>query len=81
MKNNEITFLGRKLKHSGNVDKIYAKDGMVHISSPEMHVWKVLKIYPINELFSVFPYYDFGENYQEKDQSDSVQSSYQSLCR
>ena len=81
MKNNEITFLGRKLENSDNLDKIYTKDGIVYISSPEIHVWKVLKIYHINDLFSLFPYYDFGENYQENDQSDSLQSRYQLLCR
>ena len=42
VKNNEIAFFGRKLKRSGHVDKIYSKDGTVHISSPEIHRGKVL---------------------------------------
>ena len=76
VKNNEIAFLGRKLKRSGHLNKIYTRDGTVHISSPEIHRGKVLKIYHINDLFNLFPYYDFGENYRENDQNDSLRSSY-----
>ena len=76
IKNNEIAFLSRKLKRSGHLTKIYTRDGTVHISSPEIHRGKVLKIYHINDLFNLFPYYDFGENYRENDQNDSLQSSY-----
>ena len=76
VKNNEIAFLGRKLKRSEHLNKIYTRDGTVHILSPEIHSEKVLKIYHINDLFNVFPYYDFGENYSENDQNDSLQSSY-----
>ena len=76
VKNNEIAFLSRKLKRSGHLTKIYTRDGTVHISSPEIHRGKVLKIYHINDLFNLFPYYDFGENYRENDQNDSLQSSY-----
>ena len=75
-KNNEIAFLGRKLKRSGHLNKIYTRDGTVHISRPEIHRGKVLKFYHINDLFTLFPYYDFGENYRENDQNDSLQSSY-----
>ena len=76
VKNNEIAFLSRKLKRSGHLTKIYTRDGTVHISSPEIHRGKVLKIYHINDLFNIFPYYDFGENYRENDQNDSLQFSY-----
>ena len=76
VKNNEIAFFGRKLKRSGHIDKIYSKDGTVHISSPEIHRGKVLKIYHISDIFSLFLYSDFGENYRENDQNDSLQSSY-----
>ena len=76
VKNNKIAFLGRKLKRSGHLNKIYTRDGTVHISSPEIHRGKVLKIHHINDLFNLFPYYDFGENYRENDQNDSLQSSY-----
>ena len=76
VKNNEITFLDRKLKHSGHLNKIYTRDGTVHISSPEIHRGKVLKIYHINDLFNLFPYYYFRENYRENNQNDSLQSSY-----
>ena len=69
IKNNEIAFLSRKLT------KIYIRDRTVHISSPEVHRGKVLKIYHTN-LFNLFPYYNFGENYWENDQNDSLQSSY-----
>ena len=41
----------------------------------ELHRGIVLKIYHINDLFSLFPYYDFGENYRENDQNDSLQAS------
>ena len=47
----------------GHVHKTYTKDEMMHIYSPEIHWGKVLN--HINYLFSLFPYYDFGENYQE----------------
>ena len=76
MKNNEIAFLGRKLKRSGHLTKLYTRNGTVHISSPEIHRGEVSKIYHINELFNLFPYYDFGENYSENDLNDSLQSSY-----
>ena len=75
VKNSEIAFLSRTLKRSGHLTKIDSRDGMVHISSPEIHRGKVLKIY-INDLFNIFPYYDFGENYWENDQNDSLQFSY-----
>ena len=76
MKNNEIAFLSRKLKRSGHLTKLYTRNGTVHISSPEIHGGEVSKIYHINELFNLFPYYDFGENYSENDLNDSLQSSY-----
>ena len=76
VKNNEIAFLSRKLKRSGHLTKICIRDGTVHISSPEIHRGKLLKIYHINDLFNLFPYYDFGENYRENDQNDSLQFSY-----
>ena len=76
VKNNEMAFLNRKLKRSGHLTKIYAKDGTVHISCPEIHRGKVLKIYHINYLFNLSPYFDFGKNYRENDQNDSLQSSY-----
>ena len=75
VKNNEIAFLNRKLKRNGHLTKIYTRDGAVHISSPEIHRGKVLKIYHTNDLFNLFPYYDFRENYRENDQNDSLQSS------
>ena len=56
VKENEIAFLGRKFKGSGHVDKIYTKEGVMHVSSPEIHRGKVLKIDHINYLFSLFPY-------------------------
>ena len=76
MKNNEIAFLSRKLKRRGHLTKLYTRNGTVHISSPEIHRGEVSKIYHINELFNLFPYYDFGENYSENDLNDSLQSSY-----
>ena len=72
---NEIAFLGRKLKLSGHLNKIYTRDGTVHISSPEIQRGKVLKIYHIKDLFNLFPYYDFEENYRENDQNDPRQYS------
>ena len=63
-KNKEISFFGRKRKRSGCLNKIYARDGTVHISSPEIHSGKVLKSFHINDLFNIFQFYDFGENYR-----------------
>ena len=42
VKNNEIAFVGRKLKRSGNLNKIHTRDGTVHVSSTEIHRGKVL---------------------------------------
>ena len=53
VKNNEIVFLGRKLKHSGHLSKIYTGDKLVHISSPGIHRAKLLKVYHIND-FLIF---------------------------
>ena len=69
MKNNETAFLGRKLKRSGHVEKIYTNNGTVHISSPEIHREKVLKTFHINDLFYFFSYYDFGENSRKNEQN------------
>ena len=41
VKNNEITFLSKKLKRSGHVNKTYTKAGMVHISIPEVQRGKI----------------------------------------
>ena len=41
VKNNEIAFLGRKLKRSGHLNKIYTRDRTLHISSSETHSGKV----------------------------------------
>ena len=71
---NLTAFLGRGFKRSGDLNKIHTRDGTVHISSPEIH--RVLNIYHINDLLNLFPCYDFGENYRENDQNDSLQSSY-----
>ena len=76
VKNNEIVFLGTKLERSGHHNKTYTRDGTVHISSPEIHRGKALKIYLINYLFNLFPYYDFGENHRENDQNQPLQSTY-----
>ena len=54
VKKKEIAFLGRKLKRSGHLNKIHARDGgTVHISSPEIRRGKVLKIHHINDLFNL----------------------------
>ena len=53
IKNNEIAFLSRKLKHSGHLTKICTRDRTVHISNPEIHRGKVLKIYHISDLFNI----------------------------
>ena len=58
VKNNKIAFLSRKLERSSRLTKIYKMNGTVHISSPEIHRGKSLKIYHKNDLFNLFPYYD-----------------------
>ena len=37
-----------------NLNKIFTRDGTVHISSPEIHRGKVLKIYHLNDLFNIW---------------------------
>ena len=70
VKSNEIAFLSRKFKRSGHLTKIYTRDGTV-----QKYTGKVSKIYHINDFLNLFPYYDFGENYRETDQNDSLQSN------
>ena len=56
VKNNEIAFLSRNFKRRGHLTKKYSRDGTVHISRPEIHRGKVLKMYHINDLLNLFPY-------------------------
>ena len=49
---------------------------MVHISSKEIDIEKVLKINNINSFCNLFPYYDFGEKYRDNGQNDSLLSSH-----
>ena len=42
VKNCKITFLGRKRKRSGHFNKMYTRNGTVHISSPQVHSEKAL---------------------------------------
>ena len=44
VKNNKIDFLGRKLRRSGHVNKIYAKNGTMYNSSPELHRGKAREL-------------------------------------
>ena len=37
VKNHEITFLGKKRKRCGHLNKMYTRNGTVHISSPQVH--------------------------------------------
>ena len=64
------------MKSIESINKIYTKDRVVHISSPEIDRENILKIYHVNDLFSLFLCCDFGENYRENAQNDSLQSSY-----
>ena len=68
--------IARKLKRADHIEKTFARDGTVHISSPDIQRGKVLKIYHLNNLFNLFPDHDFGENIIEDEQNDSIQSSY-----
>ena len=84
MKNNEIPFFGRQLTDNGHVDKIYTKDRERCIFLVQKYTVKVSKIYHMNDLSSFFPYYDFGDNYRENEQINSIQSSFNSfnsICR
>ena len=77
--NNLIAYNCRKLKRNGMIDKSYSREGVMHISSPQISNGKVIKVLHMNTLFDLFPEYDFneevrGENQQEHD--DSLQSSY-----
>ena len=78
LRSRKIAFLCRKLKRADHIEKTFTRDGIVHISSPDIREisGKVLKIYPLNNLFNLFPDLDFGENIREHEQNDSIQSSY-----
>ena len=63
VKNNEITFLGRKRERSVHLNNIYIQEMEWCIFQVQKYIVElVLKIYHINHLFNLFPYYDFGEN-------------------
>ena len=77
--NNLIAYNCRKLKRNGMIDKSYSREGVIHISSPQISNGKVIKVLHMNTLFDLFPEYDFndeviGEHQQEHD--NSLQSSY-----
>ena len=76
VRNNKIAYISRKLKRSGEVEKAYTKDGITHVSSPNINRGKIIKIFHINELYSLFPDYDFRENHGEGEHNESMQSSY-----
>ena len=42
--NNKIAFHCRKLKRNGQIDKIYSRDGVIHIASSNIRDGKVIKI-------------------------------------
>ena len=72
--NNLIAYNCRKLKRNGMIDKSYSREGVIHISSPQISNGKVIKVLHMNTLFDLFPEYDFndevrGENQQEHDDS------------
>ena len=76
--NNLIAYNCRKLKCNGMTDNSYSREGVIHISSPQISNGKVIKVLHMNTLFDLCPEYDFndeviGENQQEHD--DSLQSS------
>ena len=58
-----------------HVEKAYTKDGITHVSNPDINRGKIIKIYHVKELLNLFPDYDFGENHSE-DQNEPMQSSY-----
>ena len=64
-----------KLKCRGHIEKTCTKDGIVHILTPEIQKRKVLRVYHLKDLFSLFPDYDFEEITIEDEQNDSMQSS------
>ena len=74
--NENVTVKNNEIACNDHVNKIYTKDRVVHISSPEIDRENILKIYHVNDLFSLFLCCDFGENYRENAQNDSLQSSY-----
>ena len=75
LKNNKIAFVCCKLKCRGHIEKTCTKDGIVHILTPEIQKRKVLRVYHLKDLFSLFPDYDFEEITIEDEQNDSMQSS------
>ena len=79
LRNRKIAFLCRKPIRADHIEKTFARDGTVHISSPDIQRGKVLKIYHLNDLFNLFSDHDFGENIREDEQNDSAQSSYESV--
>ena len=74
--NNKIAFHRRKLKHNGQIDKTYSRDGVIHIASSNIRDGKVIKILRMSMLLDIFPDFDFGPDAIEEEHNDSLQSSY-----
>ena len=45
---------------------------MVHTSSPDIQIEKVLKIYHLKDLLNLFPDHDFDDNIRKDEQNDSI---------
>ena len=71
-----MAFLYRKLKRTGHIEKTYTKRWNSAYFESRNSEREVLKVYQLNDLFDLFPDYDFGENAREDEQNDSMQSSY-----
>ena len=54
-RNSKIAFLCGKVKRADHIEKTFTRDGTVHISSSDIQIGKVLKIYHLNDLFKWSP--------------------------
>ena len=73
--NNKIAFHCRKLKCNGQNDKIYSRDGVIHIPSSNIRDEKVIKVLHMSMLLDIFPDFGFGPD-ARKEHYESLQSNY-----
>lgn len=74
--NSKIAYYSRSLKRSSLIEKCFTKDGVVHISSPDVQNGKLIKVLHLNGLVDLFPNFDFGDDVRVDDPNVSIQSSY-----
>ena len=68
--NESLASQGRKLKRNNLVNAYFTRDGIVTIKISDLS--KVIKVYHMNDLLDLFPYFDFDDDEPSHDASPDV---------